>query len=235
MVDDIPELSDDNYIAFMQLEAEFRAQFDSISEEPNASWEYASADYMNKTLAAATALDIDALAAYEVTASLDYDKFTMFRRDVDNILIQMRIHHSRRSKALSVGFTTEQKTKIHALVSKIRETIEASSAHVDKKEKLFGIISKLSEEVDKPRTGMERFGDLARGLAGISRDVEEEGAEPWWKWFKALLGVVDDAKEAEPKLPKPPEVKRIEPPRKQLPKPDSKGDYGGGYDDEIPF
>ncbi|MBP0481779.1 hypothetical protein [Sagittula salina] len=50
------------------------------------------------------------------------------------------------------------------------------------------------------------------------------------------MGLLDDAKEAEPKLPKPPEIKKIEPPRKELPRAD--GGYGTGgrdLDDEIPF
>ncbi|UWR04360.1 hypothetical protein K3740_06675 [Ruegeria conchae] len=229
MIEDFPELSDDNYIAFMQLEAEFRTKFEKETGDEQGQWEYEAGDYMNRTIAAAKALDIDALSAYETTAEIDFARFNLFRRDVDNILIQMRVHHSRRSKAMSVGFTAEQKTKIHALVQKMRTAIEDSSAQVDKKEKLFKIIAKLSEEVDKPRTGLERFGDLARGLASVSRDVEEEGARPWWKWYQLAMGVVDDAKEAEPQLPKPVEPKQIEPPRKELPKPKTIDD------DEIPF
>ena len=77
---------------------------------------------------------------------------------------------------------------------------------------------------------MARFGDLARGLAGISKDVAEEGAEPWWKWAKLIFGEVNEAKDAEPQLPKPNEVKRIEPPRKELPKP-----LDRNLDDEVPF
>lgn len=132
---------------------------------------------------------------------------------------------------MSVGLDPDQKSKIHTLIEKIRKEVEASAASVAKKEKIYSIISNLSEEVSKARTGLERFGDLARGLSGISREVAEEGAEPWWKWFKAVMGIVDDAKESEPQqLPKPPEVKRIEPPKKELPKPGN-----SDLDDDIPF
>ncbi len=228
------ELPDDDFAAFMLLESEFRQVFETHIQEPESNYEYHSADYMNKTLAAAKALGIEALSNYEVTTSSRSrefgDVFTAFLRDVDNIIIQMRIHNSRRAKAMSVGLSPEQKTKIHALIEKIRREIEVSAASVGKKEKLYTIISNLAEEVSKARTGLERFGDLARGLSGISKEVAQEGAEPWWKWFKAAMGIVDEAKETEPQLPKPPEVKRIEPPRKELPKP-SRADL----DDEIPF
>lgn len=233
MIEQYPEIPDDDYIAFMQLESEFRREFEENLKEEGPNFNYCAADYMNKTLAAAKALDIDALSIYEVNTRNRQnfsDLFTDFQRDVDNIIVQMRIHYSRRSRALSVGLTSAQKTKIHTLIEKIRREVESSTASIPKKEKLFEIIAKLSEEVDKPRTGLERFGDLARGLSGISKDVSREGAEPWWKWFKAAMGIVDEAKEAEPKLPKPQEIKRIEPPRKQLPKP-----TGSDPDDEIPF
>ena len=100
---------------------------------------------------------------------------------------------------------------------------------VAKKEKLFEIISKLTLEVDKPRTRFERFTDFARGLASVSREFEEEGMEPWRKWFQPMMGVIDDAKEAEQgQLPKPLEPKKIEGPRKLLSEPKVN-------DDEIPF
>ena len=233
LIEQYPELPHDDYIAFMQLESEFRRELDERIENHSSNFEYCAADYMNKTLAAAKALDIDALNIYEVdttNSKVFSDDFVVFQRDVDNIIVQMRVQYSRRSRKLSVGLTQVQKTKIHTLISKIRQEVDESTASVNKKEKLFGIIAKLSEEVDKPRTGFERFGDLARGLSGISKDVATEGAEPWWKWFKAAMGIVDEAKEAEPQLPKPKEIKRIEPPRKRLPKP-----TGSDPNDEIPF
>lgn len=70
-------------------------------------------------------------------------------------------------------------------------------------------------------------------MARLSGDIERDGAEPWFKWVKALLGVIDDAKENEPKttLPAPQEKKRIEAPRKRIP------DFNRSekLDDEVPF
>jgi hypothetical protein len=231
--DPYESLSDDNHVAFMQLEREFRTELEMLQESNNSNWEYITADYMNKTLAAARALEIEALSAFTVNTREDSghgQNFNEFLRAVDSLVVQMRIYNARRRNGMSVGLNDQQKTKIHALIEKIRVLVEESNAVVSKKEKLFGILASLAEEVSKARTKFERFGDLARGLAGLSKDIQKEGAEPWWPWFKAIMGVVDDAKEAEPQLPKPPEIKRIEPPNKKLPKPGR-----SDLDDEIPF
>lgn len=233
MTEDFPELPEDDLLAFMHLEAEFRKEYDGKVSDQDRNWAFDAADYMNKTLAAAKALGLGALSHHEVMHhdSRNFaENFWIFLRDVDNVLIQIRVQGSRRAKGNSVGLTEEQKTKIHALIEKIRQAVEKSSAEVAKKERLFNILANLAKEVSKPRTALARVGDLARGLAGISKDVAEEGAEPWWKWAKLIFGEVDEAKEKEPQLPKPEEIKRIEPPRKELPKPDS-----SSLDDEIPF
>lgn len=237
-MDPYAELSEDNHVAFLQLEREFRQDFEAAQEEPNSSWSYVTADYMNKTLAAATALEIDALSGFRVNTRDDHEhaeNFNDFLRAVDNVIVQMRIANSRSRNSMSVGLTEVQKVKIHKLIEKIRVEVEASTAPENKKEKLFDILAKLAQEVSKARTQYERFADLARSLAGLSADVEREGARPWWPWFEKIMGLVDDAKEAEPQLPKPPEIRKIEPPRKELPKPtDGYGD-GKERDDEIPF
>ena len=235
-MDPYEELADDNHVAFLQLEREFRREMDELGEMPNTNWAYATADYMNKTLAAAEALEITALAAFSVnTRDPDehLENFSDFLRAVDNVIIQMRIANARTRNAMSVGLSEAEKAKIHHFIEKIRAEIEGSTAPETKKEKLFDILAKLAQEVSKARTRYERFADLARSLAGLSGDIEREGARPWWPWFEKIMGVIDDAKEAEPQLPKPPEIKKIEPPRKELPKPNE--GYGSNSDDELPF
>jgi len=228
------ELPDDDVLAFLHLEAEFREEFNNDSRSEDANWLFCGNQYLNKTLAAADELGIEELLSFDNGSAYGDKNFSehlqAFQRAVEKIVVRMRIRLSRRTRATSVGLNVEQKTKISALIEKIRLEVDISSASVGKKEKLFSIISNLSEEVSKQRTGMERFGDLARGLSGLSREVAETGAEPWWKWFKAMMGIVDEVKEMEPQLPKPTVTKRLEPPRKELPQPKR-----SDMDDEIPF
>lgn len=238
-MDPYEDLSEDDHVAFLQLEKEFRAELEAAQEERNSAWTYITADYMNKTIAAANTLGVDALSEFSVNTREENEhneNVHDFLRAVDNVIIQMRIANSRNRNAMSVGLTEAQKAKIHHFIERIRGEVEASSAPDTKKEKLFDILAKLAQEVSKARTRYERFADLARSLAGLSADVEREGARPWWPWFEKIMGLLDDAKEAEPKLPKPPEIKKIEPPRKELPKPDAGyGNEGRNLDDEIPF
>ncbi|WP_408595413.1 hypothetical protein ACIPCF_19675 (plasmid) [Paracoccus marcusii] len=231
------ELSEDDHVAFLQIEKEFRQQMEDMQEDRNSNWSYVTADYMNKTLAAAAVLNIDALTGFTVsTRNSDEhrENFDDFLRAVDNVIVQMRIMNSRNRNAMTVGLTESQKSKIHHLIEKIRAEVEGSTTPPDKRDKLFDILNNLAKEVSKDRTRYERFADLARSLAGLSGDVEREGARPWWPWFEKIMGLINDAKEAEPKLPKPPEIKKIEPPRKQLPEPYGEDDYKDP-NDEIPF
>lgn len=237
MEDLYDELPDDEFLAFKMLHKEFRRQLDAALEQQDESQEgwdaVAALRYMNQTLAAARSCNIEELLSFradpDLTTNRTYSDYIAFEHAVEAVEIQRSIAGARRHKELSVGLTAAQKAKIHSLLEKVRKEVEVSSAPVAKKEKLFTIIAKLQAEVDKQRTGLERFGDLARGLAGISKDVAEEGVKPWVKLYLSVMGIVDDAKEAEPQLPKPPEVKRIEPPK---PSTDAAPSVD---DDEIPF
>lgn len=231
------ELSEDDHVAFLQIESEFRLQMDNTFADPDSTWTFVSADYMNKTLAAAKALNIDALTGFSVNTR-DPDEyrqvFDEFLRAVDNVIVQVRITNSRARNAMAVGLTESQKSKIHHLIEKIRVEVEGSTVPEDKKDRLFDILNNLAKEISKNRTRYERFADLARSLAGLSGDIEREGARPWWPWFEKIMKLINDAKEAEPQLPKPPEIKKIEPPRKELSKP-LEGYDSKDPDDEIPF
>lgn len=237
-MDPYEELSDDDHVAFLQLENQFRQEMEAALEERSANWVYVTARYMNKVLAAANTLKIDALSDYKVNtfdAQEHSDNFSVFQRSVDSMVVQIRISNSRDRNSMAVGLTQAQKSKIHHFIEKIRAEVDSSAAPDAKKDKIFDILSSLAQEVSKARTRFERFADLARSLAGLSGEIEREGARPWWPWFEKIMGLLDDAKEAEPKLPKPPEIKRIEPPLKKLPKPGQGYGAGSDLDDDIPF
>ena len=224
--DDLPA---DDLEAFLQLEAIFRKEYEDTLESNQNNWRTLRQSYANKTLAAAQALEVVELVQYHnllQEEEIEYETMQQFLRSVDRLIISVRVKRSRHFKAMSVGFTPEQKSKVHAFISKIREQVETSAALVAKKEKLFAILANLTREIDQPRTGFERFTDLARALAGLSKEVENEGAQPWWPWFNRIMGILDGAKETELQLPKPLEVKKLEPPKSQNPKADL---------DDIPF
>lgn len=234
LYDNLPE---DPQLAFVQLEIHFRKEAQhriEQSDQGNEINEY-QLQYINQVTVAARALGIEQLSAYEVPFNDNqmWELYTRFRTDVENLVIEIRIHHSRRKRQFSVALEEPQKQRIRHYIDQIRQTVEESDCSQDKKDAVYKKLAELTLEIDRDRTRFEIVADGIRKLARLSGDVEREGAEPWWKWVKLVLSVVDDAKENEKgrSLPAPEEQKKLEAPRKDLPKPDSARDL----DDEIPF
>ncbi|MDH4988683.1 hypothetical protein QEZ47_24835 [Aminobacter anthyllidis] len=232
--DDLPE---DHEKAFVYLEKRFRAELDeSPSNNDQSNFDaYCKRKYMSSVIAAAKSLDIAGIKDY--TISYDdrgvWDSFEVFEIDVMNITIQIEINHARRRKKYSVALDGATKQKIRHYIDQIRTAVEESDLGQDKRDAIFKKLGELTLEIDRDRTRFEVIADGIRRVARLSGDVEREGAEPWWKWVRLILGEIDDAKENEPKstLPAPSERKQLEPPKKQLPAPKQ----GRNLDDEIPF
>jgi hypothetical protein len=235
--DDLPE---DHEMAFVYLEKQYRAQLDeSLKDNDQSSFDaYCKRKYMSAVVAAAAALDIPSFNGYPVPTDdkVTWDMFRDFETDLMNLTIQIEIHHARRRKKYSVAFDGAAKQKIRHYIEQIRLAVEQSDLSPDKCDAIFKKLSELTLEVDRNRTRFEVIADAARSVARLSGDIEREGAQPWWKWFKLIFGEVDDAKEKEPQtsLPAPDERKRLEPPPRRVPPPKDK-DFGQTLDDEIPF
>lgn len=215
---DLLDIPDDDYEAFIMIEKTFRQDFESEIQDNNSSYAYLALEYLNKTLAAAEVLNVEEIInalpvpveeLSQLGPETTNETFNAIRRASDKLKISIAIKSQRRIRMFSVGLESEQKLKIHAHLGKIREEVEASNASQDKKEKIFSMIAALAAEVDQLRTRFDRFADLARALAGLSKDVAEQGAEPWWKWMKGIFGIIDASKSEEPQLPKPIDIKRI--------------------------
>lgn len=237
MSDDLYDnLPDDHELAFAELEGHFRHKLESDMAGSDQGDEVAfmMLQYINQVVAAAKALGIEAVAAYEVPANENqiWDYHKQFSTDVMNIVIQIRINHSRRRRKFSVKLSGEDKRKIHHYIEQIRLLVEQSDCTQEKKDSLFKKLSELILEIDRDRTRFEMIVDSIMSVARLSGEIEREGAEPWWKWIKPILGVVDEAKEEEKKmsLPAPEDRKKLEPPRKQITAPKS-----NNLDDDIPF
>lgn len=148
--------------------------------------------------------------------------------------MQIKVRRSRRERCYSVALDDSDKVKIRVHLAKIKVIVENSDAPIEKKETIFERISELLLEVDRSRTRMDAFADFAGRLAAISGGFARDGVEPWMKMLKPIfeiLGAAKDEEENRPQLPKPSERKKLEPPRRQLSKPNSKQEP----DDEIPF
>jgi hypothetical protein len=106
-----------------------------------------------------------------------------------------------------------------------------------KKQAMYSKIDALANEVDRNRTQFDAAMALIVEVASIGGDAAEK-LEPVRKWIDSIARLLGRAKEAEdaaaPRLPGPQERKRIEPPRRTLPKRE-RSPAVDDLDDEIPF
>ncbi|TCR07370.1 hypothetical protein [Neorhizobium sp. JUb45] len=237
MYDDLPE---DHENAFVYLERRFREQLDeSLKDNDQGSFDaYAKRRYMSAVKAAATSLDIPGIAEFPMPSNERevWAAFEDFETDILNLTVQIEINHARRRKRYSVVFDGAERERLRHYIEQIRAVVEKSDAPQGKRDAIFKKLADLTLEIDRTRTRYEVVADAVLSVARLSGDVEREGLEPWWKWVKLIFGVIDDAKDKEPKqtLPAPEERKRLEAPRKQLPAPENKG-FEKSFDDDIPF
>lgn len=233
-------LPDDREQAFLMLESRFKSQFEADVEriEDGDTLAYYRQRYCNQVIAAAKSLEIEHIRDYSLPTdeSSIWAFFSRFEIDVMNLIIQIRINHGRRRKKYSVVLDATAKQKIRHYIEQIRDIVEQSDLPQNKRDVVFKKLSELTLEIDRDRTRFEIVADSVRGFARLSGDVEREGAEPWWKWVKLILGEIDEAKEKEPppSIPAPEERKRLEPPRKEPPAPSNKSSRRD-LDDDIPF
>ena len=241
----LAQLPEDPTLAFVEFERILRAHVDEqelqelkLADQgaPPLPYSYTltsyKRDYINKVLAAAKAYDIAGLDSWSVPSARDdvEDIYINFTAAVDHFTTQVRIHNAPRNRENSVGLDGNTKARIHLYIQRIRDTIEKADLPEDKKDSLYSKLNKFALEVDKNRTALQA--GMAVYIAvcgGIGQGFEK--LEPVREMIDSIATLLGRAKEAEDslRLPSPPELKRIEPPRRQLEPPPSLDD------DEIPF
>ncbi|WP_156029641.1 hypothetical protein [Ancylobacter sp. FA202] len=220
-------------LAFVRLERKFRTAYtQNISQsESSSSYNFYTLEYINHTIAAATALEIDLLRYFRIENIKEsdiFDNYRSIRQIVDEFSVQVQIKYAREKSYNKTLLNDNEKTKLRSYVNKIKEIIDKSNLINSKKERLFNRINEFLDELDKDRTSLQRFTDIVLTLCTTAADAAEE-LEPTWKWVRLAGEVLGARKEKETeKLPPPP--KRIEPPR-----PKSLEHKDSDVDDEIPF
>jgi hypothetical protein len=238
--EDFAELADiPPDLAFVRLERKFRAIYQhniNDSQSNELFFEYMR-EYMNHTIAAAEALGLDFLE--DVRVKLDNseipEELKRLTTAVDRFAVQVQITHVRNPPRDSVTLEGSEKLTLRHYVTQIKEVIDKSALLVAKKERLFDRINAFLAEVDRDRTGLQKFNDLVISLAHTGGDAAQE-LEPTWKWVKLiaqLLGARQENEQA--KLPPQTKPKRLEPPKRQISPPKPLPKPKDEFDDEIPF
>ena len=233
--DSYEELDDDPDIAFTQLVAQFDAQ---LASEVNRLDDSADSrryliNHMNKILAAASALSIDAFNSWRLPSYEEaYGVHSDFELAVQSYVMQVRIRRSRTGKVYSVSLDTATKGRIRNLTKRIREVLDAADLDERKRNSLFQKLQAFEADVDRART---RFDNAMLAMIDVAAVVREnvEALNPLTELVTQINQLLGWAKAKEPdqqQLPPPLEQKRIEPPRKQIEDKRSRD-----ADDDIPF
>ncbi|TQF27561.1 hypothetical protein UNPF46_29955 [Bradyrhizobium sp. UNPF46] len=207
-------------IAFVRLERKLRVR---LNNQANLSV-YELIEYMEHTKAVADALGLTFLAPFTIPhpSSSDVpDEFRIFKREVDRFAIRSQIANARAGDPQTVVLSPDEKKHVRAYIEKVKEIIEVSSLAQDKKENLLDKLNAFLKELDRDRTGLQKFNDIFLSLARTGGAATKE-MEPAWKWVKLaaeVLGVRQEAQETR-QLPSP--TKSDGQARRQLPSPAKK-------------
>lgn len=224
----------DKEAAFVNLEKRYRSILHEKLErldQQESNWEAFKAyyiEYVNHTVGTAAALGIEAFEGWKIPShseSFNYqDWYRDFTAAVDSFSLQVRIARAEHQLLYSVRLSAQDKQKIRHYGEQIKQIIDNSALERDKREELLNLLNNFLKEVDRERTRMEAYGGLVVGIAHIVGESAKE-LDPLRAWLETIAKIFGKSQEAEQKTLPPARTKHINPPPKQLPKPD----------DDIPF
>jgi hypothetical protein len=227
-LDPFHELPDDPELAFLQLEAHFRAECERRIElaGDRERTDVIYVDYIAQVLAAITELGLEANFREKVPniEDVDYNTYLNFNKDVKHFRTILEIRHQRRAQGYSVQFDNAAKTKIKHHLDQLQELFQKLEIEERKREDLFASLNELRSEVDRNRTHYDRLAAFTIETAGVVGDAVDRSKI--LELLGAIARVFWGARASAPaKIAGPTTPKRIEPPRSKT----------NPEDDEIPF
>jgi hypothetical protein len=228
---DYDNLPEDHQQAFLVVERALRQNLsDRLSTLGQEYWFGVYFDYINGVVGAAEAFELDFLKGWSTTSFIQMTEglFRNFLADVDRFVTRVRIVQGRRTKGYSVAFDTAAKAKITHLLSQIKAIVTKAEIDDRKREALYARIAALQSEVDRSRTRFEAIGAYVIESAGIVGEAGKK-IEPLTNAIAKIFGIAKSQEDASQSLPKPPELKKLNPPL-ELPDPPE-----AHLNDDIPF
>ena len=236
-MNDFPEyddLPDDPEVAFVRLYERYHKEYlDQSSFDKDTRT--ASVDFMNKMLGIARGLEIEGFDEWSVPEDWDeiYAAFTNFDRALQRYVMAVKIKKSRVTKVYSVSLNSDEKGRIHALITQIREIISGADLEERKRNSLFIKLAAFETDVDRTRTRFDNAMLMALDLSALAEKATNGALAPVNELLRRIQTIMGKAKDEEPeqnKLPSTPDRKKLEPPPKRIEyQPDR------NIDDDIPF
>src|ERR1043166_2742924 len=177
MIDPIyDDLPDDEELAFLKLEREYRdrCESDAFDAKRNEENGYVPSDiylrYMRQTTAIAQELKLDILEEQSRIPSAENFSLSDYRDfigQVDYHRTVFQLRQARRAKGFSVRFDNNTKRIITHHLNQVRELILSLEVDEWKKESLLTCLNNLQAEVDKDRSGYDVFAAFVIEAAGV--------------------------------------------------------------------
>lgn len=227
----------ERYLQQKLIDSRRDAEERSSAQHAYVTPEFGEYDYAVTVSAAAIEYGQTDLADFKLpwTSDENCDEICrMFRARAGRIAQQILFRHAGRVDPHTVAFDNKTKEKLRFHLSQLRAVVEKDDMPDWQKQEWREAISELEAQIDKTRTALGAFLDVAgKGLTG-SMPVAEA--------VDRLVAIVKEAKlveAARAMLSAPVAPKQIQAPKqKQLPSPKAKPDKYGfdkALDDEIPF
>lgn len=232
--EEIAGLPEDPEEAFVVLESIVRGRYEGLFERlgNNEGPVDLQRRYMSIVLPAARHYGIKDIAHWERPAnSNSWEVFDAFIAEVDYCITDLRLKNHERARLYTVKLDAAAKIKLRHLLTEIREAVAVLDISVTKKDRLYARVNALQDEVDRERTREQAFGAL---MIEACDDIGEAAKklQPVVSIIGRVgqaIGIAKRAEDAQPRLPRPKEPKRIE-----ARKP-AKKNFEKDLDDEIPF
>jgi hypothetical protein len=241
---DYSNLPEEPTHAFLALEEQFRARSTPAGKPLTEASLAARTQYVLSVLAARDEYDIKHLSGWtqDFQSIASGPLFAKLVIDVDYIRTRFNIVNARQDRRFSVGLDPETKDTIREYLGKIKRLVDTAELDDRKKEALYTRITDLENEINRDRTRFQAYAALVIEVAGVTGQAVEK-LEPLRRWVDSigkLFGFAKSHEDAQPQLPLPRETKRLERPRKQLPKPDASSTAGestrdAAEGDDLPF
>lgn len=222
--DEMEALPEDPELAFVAFEQILRQRVaDAIEARENSRIDDLCIDYISRVLAAKKAFGLDVLNDWQVPTLEGnvWQSYTTFKSDVDHYTTEIRLRRARRAREFSVAFDAAAKERLRHLLEEMLKIVDRLEVDTARKEALYARIDALAKEVNRDRTRFEAYAALV--ITACERGDEAVGKLRHLRRFIELIGnTFGKAKrqedDASKRLPPRQEPKKIDPPRKALPK-----------------
>lgn len=125
--DEYTDLPKDDQLAFLRLEAKYRAKLEANleTEDSDNVLNYFYVEYMNHVVAAASSLELGVLEEWEIPGNQSdiYDAYRRFSNEVAACIVQIRISHSRRDRDLALPLMLKRSERFGIISSRSRSSL----------------------------------------------------------------------------------------------------------------